>query len=168
MGPPNRANGHQPAPADLRIKAAEVALLRRTIAQRQRQLASEREAAARQAAAEAAAEQQRQQDLARRRDRLKAGFAQAFREAEALAAAELREERGAVSAGADAREVARVLAAPGDYEVLRLAPGASAAALRRRYREMAVALHPDKCKVDGATNAFQRMVQAYQNLLRFV
>jgi len=47
---------------------------------------------------------------------------QAFREAEAAAAAaELREERGAAAAGADAREVARVLAAPGDYEVLSLA-----------------------------------------------
>lgn len=34
-----------------------------------------------------------------------------------MAAAELREERGAAAAGADAREVARVLAAPGDYEV---------------------------------------------------
>ena len=52
--------------------------------------------------------------------------------------------------------------------MLRLAPGASAAALRRRYREMAVALHPDKCKEANATTAFQRMVQAYQNLLRFV
>jgi len=31
--------------------------------------------------------------------------------------------------------------------VLQLKPGASAAALRRRDREMAVALHPDKCKV---------------------
>jgi curved DNA-binding protein CbpA len=31
--------------------------------------------------------------------------------------------------------------------VLQLKPGAGAAALRRRYREMAVALHPDKCKV---------------------
>ena len=36
-----------------------------------------------------------------------------------MAAAELREERGAAAAGADAREVARVLAAPGDYEVPR-------------------------------------------------
>lgn len=52
--------------------------------------------------------------------------------------------------------------------MLRLAPSASAAVLRRRYREMAVALHPDKCKEAGATKAFQRMVQAYQNLLRFV
>ena len=39
---PERANGAAQSPADLRAKAAEVALLRRTIAQRQRQLASER------------------------------------------------------------------------------------------------------------------------------
>lgn len=41
---------------------------------------------------------------------------QVFREAEAVAAAEMREQRGAAAAGADAVEVARVLAAPGDYE----------------------------------------------------
>ena len=39
---PERADGAAQSPADLRAKAAEVALLRRTIAQRQRQLASER------------------------------------------------------------------------------------------------------------------------------
>lgn len=39
---PERGNGAAHGPADLRAKAAEVALLRRTIAQRQRQLASER------------------------------------------------------------------------------------------------------------------------------
>ena len=39
---PERANGAAQSPADLRAKAAEVALLRRTIVQRQRQLASER------------------------------------------------------------------------------------------------------------------------------
>ncbi len=42
---------------------------------------------------------------------------QAFREADALVAAELAEERGAAASGADKREVARVLAAAGDYEV---------------------------------------------------
>ena len=34
-----------------------------------------------------------------------------------------------------------------DYEVLRLPPGCTLAALKKRYREMAVALHPDKCLV---------------------
>ena len=34
-----------------------------------------------------------------------------------------------------------------DYEVLRLLPGCTLAALKKRYREMAVALHPDKCLV---------------------
>ena len=34
-----------------------------------------------------------------------------------------------------------------DYEVLQLPPGCTLAALKRRYREMAVALHPDKCLV---------------------
>ncbi len=42
---------------------------------------------------------------------------QAFREADTLVAAELAEERDAAASGADTREVARVLAAAGDYEV---------------------------------------------------
>lgn len=48
-----------------------------------------------------------------------------------------------------------------------LQPGADAAAVRRRYREMAVSLHPDKCRAAGATDAFQRLVKAYTSLLQF-
>jgi DnaJ-class molecular chaperone len=46
--------------------------------------------------------------------------------------------------------------------------GVSAAALKKRYRELAVLLHPDKCRMEGAKEAFQRVTQAYQHLLRFV
>lgn len=34
-------------------------------------------------------------------------------------------------------------------------------------REMAVALHPDKCKQAQAKEAFQRLVKAYQNLAKY-
>ena len=30
-----------------------------------------------------------------------------------------------------------------------------------------MALHPDKCRVDGAADAFRRVVQAQQSLLKF-
>ncbi len=48
-----------------------------------------------------------------------------------------------------------------------LPAGAAAVEIRRKYKEMAVALHPDKCRVDGAADAFRRIVQAQQNLLKF-
>lgn len=51
--------------------------------------------------------------------------------------------------------------------LLQLQPGATGAAVRRRYRELAVTLHPDKCRSEGASEAFQRLVRAYQSLLQF-
>lgn len=48
---------------------------------------------------------------------------------------------------ADEAEVERVLAASTDYAVLQVPAGTSGAELRRRFREMAISLHPDKCKV---------------------
>ena len=33
------------------------------------------------------------------------------------------------------------------YELLQINPGADALSIKRKYRELAVALHPDKCKV---------------------
>ena len=53
----------------------------------------------------------------------------------------------AAAPSGDDREVARVLKARDDYEVLRLSPGCPLPALKKRYREMAVLLHPDKCLV---------------------
>lgn len=69
--------------------------------------------------------------------------------------------RAPVSA-ADTAEVARVLAARDDNEVLGVQPGASSAAARRRYREMAVALHPDKCRVSQLSNLYC----AFENVRR--
>jgi DnaJ domain len=60
------------------------------------------------------------------------------------------EQPGAPSrtvAVADEVEVARVLAASTDYAVLQVQPGTAATDIKRRFREMAISLHPDKCKV---------------------
>ncbi len=72
---------------------------------------------------------------------------QAFKLAKETAAADIAKSNRVTVSAADAAEVARVLAARDDYAVLRVQPGASSAAVRRRYREMAVSLHPDKCRV---------------------
>ena len=50
---------------------------------------------------------------------------------------------------------------------VQLPAGAGAAVIRKKYKEMAVALHPDKCKVEGASDAFRRLVQAQQNVLKY-
>jgi DnaJ-class molecular chaperone len=38
------------------------------------------------------------------------------------------------------------------------------AAIRRSYKQLAVALHPDKCSLEHAAEAFQRLHKAYTNL----
>ena len=44
-------------------------------------------------------------------------------------------------------EVRRVLSAKNDYEVLQLRPGVARMLVKKKYRSMTMALHPDKCKV---------------------
>lgn len=91
---------------------------------------------------------------------------QAFSEAKASADAEIANSKTPIKF-ADEEEVKRVLSARNDYDVLQLQPGADAATVRRRYREMAVSLHPDKCKTDNAAQAFNRLVTAYQQLHKY-
>ncbi len=67
------------------------------------------------------------------------------------------------------RPCARVLqpdlaAYPPCVEALQLHAGASLAQVRQTYKAMAMALHPDKCKLDGAAAAFQRLKKAYDHL----
>ena len=68
---------------------------------------------------------------------------------------------------ADNDEVDRILSAHTDYEVLNLHPGVDASTVKRRYREMAVKLHPDRCNASGASDAFQKMVKSYKQILKY-
>ena len=49
-----------------------------------------------------------------------------------------------------------------------VAPGAGREAVRAAYRDAARTLHPDKCSVPHAKDAFQRLYEAYTNLRGFV
>lgn len=49
---------------------------------------------------------------------------------------------------------------------MQLPVGSTAAEIRRAYRRLAVALHPDKCPEAGAQDAFVRATAAYKNLLK--
>jgi len=70
-------------------------------------------------------------------------LAQAFRATRELQASPAAPK---VTAASEA-EVARVLAAKSDLEVMQLSPGTEAAAVKKKYRTLTLALHPDKCKV---------------------
>ena len=45
--------------------------------------------------------------------------------------------------------------------MLMLSPTASVADVTKQYRQMSVLIHPDKCKEEGAVEAFQLLGQAY-------
>jgi curved DNA-binding protein CbpA len=46
--------------------------------------------------------------------------------------------------------------------------GASLSQVKKSYRQMAIALHPDKCRLEGAAEAFQRVGTAYANLSKLL
>jgi hypothetical protein len=46
-------------------------------------------------------------------------------------------------------------------------PSQSIDKLSQRFRSLAVALHPDKCSLEKASEAFHRVNEAYKNLLRY-
>ena len=63
-----------------------------------------------------------------------------------------------------AEAIARVLAAADAYEALGVESGASPAACKKAYRRLALRLHPDKCQLSNAEEAFKRVSAAYAAL----
>jgi len=49
------------------------------------------------------------------------------------------------------------------FAVLMLSPESSDAEIAKQYKRMSVLVHPDKCKLEGAVEAFQLLVQAYND-----
>jgi DnaJ family protein B protein 12 len=47
------------------------------------------------------------------------------------------------------------------YEILQVEKNCTEIILKKKYRELALKLHPDKCKVPGATDAFKALGNAY-------
>ncbi|KAL6764823.1 hypothetical protein V8C86DRAFT_2470715 [Haematococcus lacustris] len=150
--------------------------LRRQMQEKEALLAKEQAA---QAAKDAvrAQHQQQQVQAARRKEQLSKGFAALSASAATTpsvqaegagrgAVAPLAPASRAPAVVADEFEVARVMHSSSDLECLQLAPGSGLAVIRRSYRRLAVALHPDKCKLEGSAAAFQRLHKAYANLTK--
>lgn len=146
------------AEAKLQQSEAQIADLKQRIAQQQA------EKAARQKAQEAADARHAREEQERRKANLAAGFTEAFKQAKSAADEELARSKAVRFASPE--EVQRVLKAKDDYDCLQVKAGVDVLTLKRKYKEMAVTLHPDKCKVPGATDAFQRLVQSYHSLRR--
>ena len=62
------------------------------------------------------------------------------------------------------KQIERVLQAGTDWAVLNLHRGSKKKWLTQSYRELAKSLHPDKCALPRAKQAFQRVKEAYENL----
>eukprot|EP00418_Pyrodinium_bahamense_P082329 CAMPEP_0179056656 /NCGR_PEP_ID=MMETSP0796-20121207/23925_1 /TAXON_ID=73915 /ORGANISM="Pyrodinium bahamense, Strain pbaha01" /LENGTH=288 /DNA_ID=CAMNT_0020753339 /DNA_START=66 /DNA_END=929 /DNA_ORIENTATION=- len=49
------------------------------------------------------------------------------------------------------------------YQVLQISPEASDSEITKQYRKLSVLIHPDKCKLEKASEAFQVLVKAYND-----
>jgi len=63
-----------------------------------------------------------------------------------------------------AEEVARVRREQDFYRILNIDKSAKEADIKKAYRKLALLLHPDKCSVEGAEDAFKRVSTAYSCL----
>jgi curved DNA-binding protein CbpA len=102
-----------------------------------------------------------------RRKRLDSSFAEAFESAKEAVAADIKACKQTIQF-ADDSEIKRILNAKSDYMVLGLSPGVDGATVRKRYRQIAITVHPDKCKHPNADQAFHRIVKAYRQLSKYI
>jgi hypothetical protein len=66
--------------------------------------------------------------------------------------------------GNSQKTIKTVLGAKTLYNVLGLPPTCTADEIKKKYRKMAIIVHPDRCKHPRATEAFQRISEAYETL----
>lgn len=64
----------------------------------------------------------------------------------------------------ESETVVRILGTSNLYEILGVERTCTNEDLKRSYRKIAVKVHPDRCKEQGATEAFQKVSHAYQTL----
>ena len=76
-----------------------------------------------------------------------------------------RDSSGSLILVADAEELKRIERAVNDFDVLKLDRSATLAQVKSSYRKLAVAVHPDKCKLNEAQAAFQKINNAYQSIV---
>merc|ERR1719409_885580 len=50
------------------------------------------------------------------------------------------------------------------YELLQIAPDASEGEVTKQYRKLSIMIHPDKCQHDLASEAFQILAKAYNDM----
>jgi len=149
----------------LREARAREAELRYEIERKRREAAARREAEAERREAEEVLGERRAEE--ERRARLAQGLAASAgpgRPRAARARAPPKIGKLAVDAGL----IADILGAEDDYRTLRLDHDASAEEVRVRYKQIVVGLHPDRCKLPRAQEAFMRVTKAHKSLLGFM
>lgn len=62
--------------------------------------------------------------------------------------------------------VTKILIAKDSWQVLGVARGTDIITLKKAYRKLAMAVHPDRCKDEKATEAFRKLNSAYEHLTK--
>jgi tetratricopeptide (TPR) repeat protein len=70
--------------------------------------------------------------------------------------------------GSAEEEIKRISAAPNHYAVLHVSPDSSPAEMKKNYHLLARMLHPDKCQLQGASEAMSQVSLAYDTLTHVV
>jgi DnaJ family protein B protein 12 len=60
--------------------------------------------------------------------------------------------------------MARIMSTDNLYQILGVPRDADDAAIKKAYRKVALSLHPDKCQLHGAKEAFQKVSSAFRCL----
>lgn len=169
-----RSNGHNDAPADgVGVKNVDdeklrkLEVLRAKIAEKEKELRDDKSEFLETNIRVESEVQNEERIRNERRKRLDSSFAQAFESAKEAAAADIKSCRQTIQF-ADDSEIKRILNAKSDYMVLGLSPGVDGATVRKRYRQIAITVHPDKCKHPNADQAFHRIVKAYRQLSKYI
>jgi len=63
-------------------------------------------------------------------------------------------------------DIHRILNSRSDYDCFQLSQPTMLSTIKKKYKELARMLHPDKCNLDGAKEAFIKIGEAYERLIQ--
>ena len=174
--PPSLALSREEAVKKLEDRKKEIEALRLKVEQSKQASAAAALAQQEKERQETYEQQRMQAELARKRHQLSKGLGSLAASSAVSAKTQPKDAKDGQAATAAVSvdkslievraEIDRVLASRNDYYVLKVPVGSALAQIKVSYRRLAMMLHPDKCKLEGAAEAFQKVNASHLNLCK--
>jgi len=132
----------------------EIKEIQKTLNEKE-ELARQRQATAEQAQINEKISKKHEQE---RKTKIQSSFKQVFNVPE--------KESPGTNGIASKEDVQRILNSRSDYDCFQLSQPTMLSTIKKKYKELARMLHPDKCKLDGAKEAFIKIGEAYDRLIQ--